>query len=227
MSSQALAQLTSSIDEITQLETLVFAPTTRNWSVSASSRAVGRAATVLLYSHFERYFRSLDAEIVDFVNLCNIPGSRLPEDLRLAHSQLPIDEMAVTQWTNRGPRLTTFSNQEAWLWSLASSGSLVQGRLVSGMKSVAPKALVRYYHCWGIDDVFSAVTRNSRTRGQLWLSLQSLVDKRHAIAHGDAAVETTRADLQQYKHAVSVFSTRADRVISSQLAVLLGVSAPW
>lgn len=192
-----------------------------------TSRVIGRAAVVLLSSHFERYVHSANDEAVAIVNAGAPAGSVLPLPLRLQHSRAAVETLAATAWTNRGPHLEALVLNEAWLWGSGGQGSLAADQLIDWMTTPLPKELVRYYGLWGVRDVFSSITRTSHTRSDLWLRLEELVRKRNAIAHGDATSEATKADVMAYLRASMTFCTRADRLLATQLAALLGTVVPW
>ena len=95
------------------------------------------------------------------------------------------------------------------------------------MKSPSPKALMRYFRYWGIDDIFTRITRASHTRDDLWRRLKELVDKRNSIAHGDLATSATASDVRAYLKAVQRFAVRSDVALAQQLATMCGIDRPW
>jgi hypothetical protein len=95
------------------------------------------------------------------------------------------------------------------------------------MKAPTPRNLVRYYGYWGIDDIFTAITRTPHTRSNLRLKLEELVQKRNNIAHGDASVDATQADVASYEAAVKTFCTRADAQIARRISRLLNGQHVW
>ena len=93
-------------------------------------------------------------------------------------------------------------------------------------RTPTPKSLVRFFRIWGIDDIFSQVTRKKVTKAALRLRLGELDDKRNNIAHGDFAVEATYLDIVQYVSAVKTFCIRADARLARQLTSVIG-DPPW
>jgi hypothetical protein len=79
------------------------------------ARAVSRAQIVLLSSHFERYFYTVNEEAVVFLNGNGVNASNLSETLKLLHSRMPIDDMAETGWENRTKKLSDFVAGDSWL----------------------------------------------------------------------------------------------------------------
>ena len=95
------------------------------------------------------------------------------------------------------------------------------------MKAPKPQSLIRYYKYWGIDDIFTAITRSTASRTQLWLAVQGLVDLRNNIAHGDFAAQTTPADVKRYLNFAKTFCERADGKMSVAISRSLQIARPW
>jgi len=120
-----------------------------------------------------------------------------------------------------------FVGANAWLWQAGTSGELDHKRLVDWMKSPHPKYLIRHYRAWGVADVFASITRAPHTRTDLYLRLAEVVDKRHAIAHGDASVDATSSDIRAYVAAARTFGARVDRLLAAQISLFASVPRPW
>jgi len=191
------------------------------------ARVIGRASVVLLSSHFERYIYAMNEEATQLLNDAEIQGHLLPEGFRLLHSQLSIDTLVATSWENRGEKLASFIELEAWLWSIGSSGVLDHNRLLLWMKAPSPRNLVRYFRIWGISDVFRAITRAQHTQSELRLRIGELVQKRNNIAHGDLTIEATHTDVASYREVTMKFSERADRVLGKVVGGLIGRQTAW
>ncbi|HEY6676388.1 MAG TPA: hypothetical protein VIZ87_06340 [Terrimicrobium sp.] len=86
---------------------------------------------------------------------------------------------------------------------------------------------MRYYKYWGVEDIFTSITRRPTTRGQLWLNVQGLVDLRNKIAHGDYGAQATRSDVTRHMRGVRTFCERADASLARSIAVELKVLRPW
>ena len=151
----------------------------------------------------------------------------LPEELRLQHSMIPIDELADMQWDNRAVMLSRLMMTDGWLWGSSPKTNLDHDRLLRWMKSPSPKRALRLFRLWGVPDVFSVITRQPHTKQRMWLKLEELVDKRNDIAHGDTVAEATYRDIQSYVAVVRTFCTRADGILSRVLAAKAGGSRPW
>ena len=214
MSSQALAALANGIAEVRDLQKANPTPPVGFPNRPRVIRALNRASVVLLCSHLERYLRSVNEEAVVFVNGYGIPALGLPERLRLEHSKSPIDELAKIEWTKRGDRLAEFVNGDGGLWIIGGIARLEHGRLMRWMKSPSPESVKRLCALWGIENIFSRITRLPSTRSHMWLKLGELVDKRNAIAHGDSDAEATSDDIKGYVRVVNEVCQRADRVLS-------------
>lgn len=126
MPSNALTSLLSASNEIDAL--LMVHPGLHGPLPTA--RAVGRASTVLLSGHFERYFRSVNEEAATFLNGAGITRAAIPAELRLLHSRRPIDNLALMQWDNRAHALEGFIQTDRWLWENAVQGNTDHERLL-------------------------------------------------------------------------------------------------
>ncbi|MFC2018719.1 MAE_28990/MAE_18760 family HEPN-like nuclease [Chloroflexota bacterium] len=227
MSSQSLRALTASVSEIHELQLINTIPTRIGFNSSGLIRAAGRASVVLLCSHFEKYIHAINEEAADFINSTGITGEQVPQIIRLIHSRDPVEDLAETGWTRRANKLEQFVGTESWLWSQNMVGQIQPERILAFMKSPKPDNILRYYGFWGINDIFSAITRSQHTRSHLWLQIQTLVDKRNNIAHGDATSEANKREIGLYSRAVLTFCERSDQILSKQIHQLFGVSAPW
>ena len=225
MPSAALLTFQNSLGEI---EDLVVAarPSLRRGDLR-TARAVGRAQAVLLSSHFERYFYTINEEAITFLNAKSLDSSALPSSLKLLHSKYPIDDISATSWENRSAKLATFIVEDGWLWQSDRRGSLSHERLLAWLSAPKPADLRRYYRYWNIDDIFTSITRRPSARGQLWLGVQELVDTRNSIAHGDFAAQPTQRDIQRYLNSARIFCERADRALARALARLTAGDRPW
>src|SRR6266446_7841591 len=125
MPSEALLSLKRALEEIRDLA-LVARPSLRRGAGASLriARAAGRAQVVLLSSHFERYFYTINEEAIAFLNAKGLLSSVVPNSLKLLHSRYPIDDMSVTSWENRSEKLAAFIAEDGWLWTSDRHGSL-------------------------------------------------------------------------------------------------------
>lgn len=154
-------------------------------------------------------------------------GEELTERLRLQHSRVAIRHLANTEWTHRADGLRRFSQGDAWLWSEAEKSSLEHRRIIAWMKSPKPEEVIRYYRLWGINDIFSSITRKSNTRRRFFLKLTELVEKRNNIAHGDFGTEATANEVREYRAIMSMFCDRVDRRLARMINSSLGINCEW
>ena len=225
MPSAALLTFQNALGEIEDL-VVVARPSLRRGDLR-TARAVGRAQAVLLSSHFERYFYTINEEAVTYLNGKSLDSTALPDSLELLHSKYPIDDISATGWENRSAKLATFIVEDGWLWQSDRHGSLSHERLLAWLNAPKPADLRRYYRYWNIDDIFASITRRPSARGQLWLGVQELVDIRNSIAHGDFAAQPTQRDIQRYLNSARTFCERADRVLARALGRLTAGDRPW
>lgn len=231
MSSLALASLLSGADEVRALR--AHYPVPRGQIAAGieglAAKAHGRASTVLLCSHFERYIYSVNEEAIEWLNGQECSLSQFPAGLLLQHSKIAIDELAKRDWQNREDSLRNFVASDGALWGDGgTTGTLEHGRLLVWMKAPNPKSIKRFYRLYGIDDILRAVTRKATSRGALHLDLKELVEKRNNIAHGDAQTEALPTDVTRYLYSVSKFCRSADQVLSRALQVVAGDrNRPW
>ena len=228
MPSGALLALGTAIGEIRDLAVVArpysLRPAGPNLNVL---RVIGRAQVVLLSSHFERYFYAVNEEAVSFLNSANITAATIPDRLKLLHTKPPIDEISETGWENRADKLVALVSSDAWLWSDSGVGALSHERLLAWMTAPKPRDLRRYYRYWGIDDIFDSITVTQSSRGNLWLRIQELVDRRNNIAHGDISAQATQEDIKRYIKSVQTFCERADRHFSRAIAKVTSGTRPW
>jgi len=232
MSSRALCEMKAGLAEVDLLRRHVphtSAHTSSSRDGTNSVRIANRrACTVLLCSHFERFIYGLNDEAVDFLNSVGLSSEEVPEKLRLLQAKAPIDDLALQSWDRRGDKLRQFACRHSQMWlegapvtQLDSASNLVW------MKSPKVGSVCRYFRMFGIDDIFREVTRSESVYRDLKRSIQSLVDSRNGIAHGDSTVQPNAPQVTEFRNAVDNFGCRADRVFSRQLKRLSRSAAPW
>jgi len=225
MSTRALEGLRQGVAEVDYLMRADPAPWGKLSPEPEITRAVLRSAVVLLSSHLEGYLRSVTTEVVEEINNSTVDPRLLEERLRLQHSRVAITDVIERKWENRAKALEGFIRSEGWLWGGENRQPLSAESLLSWMKTPKPDRIVRLYRLWGIKDIITRITRTDHTRRDFRLHLETLVDKRNNIAHGDFATEATTADIRLYRGAVSNFCERADRALLQHLSTVLGVAA--
>ena len=227
MPSRALDALVNGIAEVRDLQIANPTPPGGFPDRPRVIRALNRASVVLLCSHFERYLRNVNEEAATFVNGHKIPARGLPERLRLEQSRRPIDELAKIEWPNRAQRLVHFVKEDGGLWMAEGVAQLDHERLIRWMKSPSPRSVGRLCTLWGVENIFERITRRPSTKRHMWLKLGELVDKRNAIAHGDADAEATAGDITGYVGVVRDVSHRADGVLSRTVGGYCGAKLAW
>jgi RiboL-PSP-HEPN len=227
MASASLLAFRKGILEVDQLQHADPTPLGTPPTKPEITRVIGRASVVLLSSHFERYIYAINEEATQLLNDEEVAGDLLPETVRLLHSSEPIDVLLGTSWERRAEQLAEFIEREGWLWRSGSKGVLDHNRLIVWMKAPSPRYLVRYFRCWGIENIFFAIARTPHTRSELQLRIEELVQKRNNIAHGDLSIEATHTDVALYREVTTTFSERADRILGKSIGKLVGRRSAW
>lgn len=228
MPSQALAELRAGIDEIRTLR--------RHGPKVGQSRdphlaraaviANRRSCTVLLCSHYERYIYALNEATVDFLNHLQISTDQVPEAIKLHQCREAVDLLAQSQWTKRGPRLEAFVGGDLELWRHGVPAPTINpDPLLSWMKSPKVESVIRYFKLFDFD-VFGRICRTESARRHMRRTIQSLVDNRNAIAHGDRNAQPGSPELSSFVDAAARFCDRTDREFGKHLRTQYGQS-PW
>lgn len=230
MTSQALADLLAGVEEVRALRAHYPVPRrlpTGDKAVAA--RAHGRSCVVLLSSHLDRYVYAVNEEAIQWLNARTCTLGRFPEEFLLQHSRGAVDALAERVWERRADPLREFVKQQAPIWTgSGQTGLLAHEELVTWLKSPKPESLVRFYRLYGIENIFTAVTRSASTRAALYLGIRELVEKRNNIAHGDFQTQALPMDVTRYLSAVSKFAKSADLVFARTLSKLARSSQrPW
>lgn len=229
MSSDALGSFLDAVREVHALQMANPSPDSSSpFSRPTVKRAIGRSQVVLLSGHFERYLREVNEEAISYLCAQSVQVEELPLSVRLRHARSPVDDLFERAWERRELALRAFASTEARLWiDGAVVSELDAGRLLEWMKTPNSKNVQRYFRQWGLDDIFSSVTRKESVRADLWLRLDELVDKRNNIAHGDLTVEATHMDVVRFLSALRRFVPRIDARFARILGRVAGGDAPW
>lgn len=190
------------------------------------TRALTRAALVMLCGHFERYIRGSVEEAIGILNRTEFNRDRLPLLFKLRHSRKSVDRLSQISWERRGEPLGEFFETEGWLWTPSPQGTLDEKKLLEFLGTPVPKKVITLYAMWGVENIFRRITRSKHTRTRFFLRLKELVEKRNNIAHGDFTIETTRDEMDEYLDVVGEFCRRADGVLAKVLR-LWGVRCGW
>ena len=169
--STALEVLEQSVTEVDHLLEADPTPPGGFSPAPAVTRAVIRSSVVILSGHFERYVRSVTEEAVRSVNRTPPSRERLDMSLKLEHSRVGIAEVVRRNWDKRADALAAFVEENGWLWADQPAGALQPTRFLSWMKSPHPQKLLRVYRLWGINDIFTRITRAKHTRHHFVLKL--------------------------------------------------------
>lgn len=225
--SESLSRLREGLTEVRML--LAANPTPRRGLPRFDVlRAIGRSSVVLATSHLEAYIYGLTEEMsISLVNQ-SMRGADLPLRLRLRHTAFLLDIAAGTGWERREEALINLFAEEAALWTNNGKNleTLHHERFLANFKTPRAKPLIRYFREWGIQDIFSAITRKPTTRAELLMRIDELGEKRNLIAHGDFSVQATPTDVRRFLIAIDTFCTRTDGVMRRRLQEISG-APPW
>ena len=226
MTSGALGEYTRALAEVRVLHKAC-PQSVRRLEDADLSRAICRSGVVMLCSHFERYIRSANEELVGWLNAQALPADKYPLGVRLLHVRPSVEHLAEVQWDKREKKLCEFVGDESWMFTPGGSGAFEAQRLLSYMRSPKPKTLVRYYRGWGIVDIFKEITRKKRHEVHLRMGIQNIVDLRNNIAHGDYNTVTTRSDLSAMVGIAATFASRSDKALGRAVSKVFGIARPW
>lgn len=232
MGSQALSELEVALSEVAALRRhaprVRITPRSERRLVLEAGSANRRACAVLLCSHFERYLYSLNENAVDHLNMIGVRSDLIPLRMRLLQTKRDIDELAAKQWDNRESGLINLFVTRAHLWTPGATVlQLDPAPNLEWMKSPKVKDLLRFFDLWGVVDILAKITRAQTARARIARTLQSLVDSRNGIAHGDRTVQPSRTQITEYLSVVRVFAERSDKVLGAHLGQLTGSAVPW
>ena len=191
------------------------------------TRALTRAALVMLCGHFERYVRGSIEEAVEIINTTGVERDQLPTKFKLLHTRTGADRLLETDWHRREQAITSFLESDGWLWADLPVSRLEGTKLLWNLKSPDPYRLMKLYEIWGVEDIFGRITKAQHTRDRFFSRLTELVQKRNNIAHGTYAVEATRGELMDYLGIVAEFCRRADGVLAHVLRYQMKVPCGW
>jgi hypothetical protein len=197
-------------------------------NLQAARIAHRRACTVLLCSHFERYLYALNEETTEHLNSLSLLSEKLPEYLKLLQTRPVVDSLALQAWDKRSPKLEEFAREFSAMWTPGSPiGNLDHAPFLAWMKSPKVSNLIRYFRQFGLVDIFSQICRSPASEREMKRELQSLVDLRNGIAHGDQSAQPEATEVTEFRRAVDRFASRTDRVFSGHLARTFGGAKPW
>lgn len=232
MPSTAHAELTSGLAEVRLLRGFVRPQNTvplnqrREWT--AARTANNRACVVLLCSHYERFIYALNEAATDHLNAALLTSDQIPEKIRLLQTKKAVEDVALQQWELRSKKLEELAAGHLNLWTPGARVTALQpGATLAWMKSPKVGDVSRFFSYYGLDRIMARLTRTEGTRRDLSRRLQSLVDSRNGIAHGDSTVQPSRSDVTEYLDAVAHFARGADRELSKSLAKIASTSRPW
>ena len=225
MPSEAYRELIEALEEVDDLESV--GRRSQRRLTTGQARAVGRSGVVLLSSHWERFLRAMHAEAVDFLNGHAVDLSKLPLTVWTTDLNYRINSLADMQPSNRSEQLCAFFEEYSWRWGFGPRGVIDAEVSLQWMKAPDPKRVTRLFKMWGVPQIFKRITRAENTRKDLYLNIQTLVEKRNNIAHGDASVEASRSDVRRYARAVKLFAERSDRVLRRRIESAYPGFAPW
>lgn len=155
-----------------------------------------RAALVLLCSHVENFFETLIIDILVFHESNETPIHRLPEKLKVSqvlktsealNSSYPGDKWKLIQIV-RGNKFSNDSEK-------CCLGDFDQDIQTKGFASPGSKEVELLFSNVGINKVWEII-ESKFSSSKLKLALNSFVNRRHNIAHGNAGDKPTPEDIE-------------------------------
>ncbi len=228
--SNALEGFQDRLDEIEVLLKLVEAGKQKPKNPARNIKkqeAICRASIVLLCSHVEGFFESLVENVLRFHEMnCTSIGS-LPVRMRLLHFNKNILELNNGAEPKKWKSVLEIRNNPLADESKACGvGMLNLDNLIRGFALPGSKEVDRLMKGIGISNVWTLIEAKTDSK-ILKGSLDSLVNRRHPIAHGDSSAKATPKDIRQLLEDMKLLAQTFDFVVTEQVATNYFNLDPW
>jgi hypothetical protein len=189
--------------------------------------ALCRAALVLLCSHIEGFFEQLVVDVLQFHEINCTPVRVMPLRLRVTQIWRYIQAAGIAVDEKKWAAI-----QEVKISGLSDEGGTCSGGMLDaelhtkGFATPGSKEVDILFTSVGLGELWAAIdAKLSVTRSATWLD--SLVQRRHPIAHGDQGAKATPKDVLTYIADMRKLAGAFDSVVGERLASAFAVPDPW
>lgn len=226
--------LTAFGNRLTEVATLLRLCTPLNASLTTKSKSrnkdivLCRAALVLLSSHMEGFFEDLIQDILQFYELINTQFSNLPLRIRVVQIKKRITAIETATDKRIWEAVQQIRTSDIADDSLiCTPGNLNLDNHIRGFSNPGSKEVKELFKSIGIEDIWELLKRKRFRVKILKATLDSLVNKRNPIAHGNIAVTVTPNDIKQYITDMKKLAKKFDKIIQLHLTDESGYPNPW
>ncbi len=190
-------------------------------------RSLCRGATVLLCSHIEGYFENLVEDVLDFFENKKVKISNLPDRLITMHLWRYVENINDG---NDGKKLSSIikiaNNPLSDPNAVCISGIFDYDYHVEAFDNPGSRAVKKLFYSIGITDIWDEIKKK---KGNLYLysRLNTLVDIRNAIAHGDIDSQLLRSNVEDYVIEMEQMIFLFDEIVREYLVINFNSKNPW
>lgn len=188
----------------------------------ATANAVNRAACVLVIAHLEGYCKDILQQAMDTFEAEGVPFVRLPMAMRETQARSRIREIASTKDdTERRNKTSALFEKCQHLWagdSAVNQRDLSARTLQRELTNAKPKGLRRIFPLLDLPDLFDGHLTRTDFAGRL----QTLVERRDQIAHGNLDEAPTWTEVDEARQMVLDLAREMDERFEAAIAVICG-----
>lgn len=181
--------------------------------------ALCRASVVLLSSHIEAYIKELGEHTLDSAHMQSVPRNKISKKFLYYVSREKIDVIrASTQPESIANSVQSFVDGDILFWQGSGPlhGPISSSTFNSGFSNPKFEKVKSYFGRFDYSDFRKDFMRTLGRRGPLIeSSLDSIVDTRNAIAHGDPSATKTPAEVKEMEENAKEFCRTVDQIFSN------------
>ena len=178
-----------------------------------------RSATVLLCAHIEGYSDDLSKLIIERISEGNFPKNAMGDAFRYYFSQDIIAEIRDTREPARiAIKITDLVQRDREIWSEAGTfpSNLNSSIFMRGFSTPRPTDIYRLFRRFGFDQIKSEMASRLRSEFQFCENMvETIVDDRNKIAHGDYQLAKSPSDIQDMILKARSFCRTADICVAN------------